>query len=222
MKMIWQVKASRQARGSTFVDGEVDPAESSWERYKKVLANRRFLFASIAIGFQSMARYGLLFWVPVHFLGVDWKDSDSKWISVALPVGMALGALMSGWLSDRLFNSNRSRVIVLFMSLAAFASMTMYFLPRDHPIGIVVLFLTGFFAYGPQSAFWALCPDMLGHQRAGTGTGIMNTFAYAFAGLGEPFIGWMIETNNNNTSLVFIIVAVACVLSSLTALTIRR
>jgi OPA family glycerol-3-phosphate transporter-like MFS transporter len=108
------------------------------------------------------------------------------------------------------------------MSLAAFSSLAMYFLPRTHPAAIPVLFLTGFFAYGPQATFWALCPDMLGRERAGTGTGIMNTFAYTFAGFGEPFIGWMIDTNNNNTALVFPFVAVACIASSLTALTIRR
>jgi OPA family glycerol-3-phosphate transporter-like MFS transporter len=196
--------------------------ETSWQRYKHVLKNYRFLCASVAIGFQSMARYGLLIWVPVHFLGDDWKHSDTKWISIALPIGMALGAMTSGWMSDRIFNSNRSRIIVLFMSLAAFSSLAMYFLPRTHPAAIPVLFLTGFFAYGPQATFWALCPDMLGRERAGTGTGIMNTFAYTFAGFGEPFIGWMIDTNNNNTALVFPFVAVACIASSLTALTIRR
>ena len=108
------------------------------------------------------------------------------------------------------------------MILAAFSSLGMYLLPRDHPAGIAVLFLTGFFAYGPQSAFWALCPDMLGHRRAGTGTGLMNMFAYAFAGIGEPFIGWMIETNNNDTSWVFLIVAAACMASSLVASSIRQ
>jgi OPA family glycerol-3-phosphate transporter-like MFS transporter len=198
-----------------------EAAESSWDRYRHALKNRRFLIASLAIGFQSIARYGLLVWVPVHFLGEDWKNSDAKWISIALPIGMALGAMTSGWMSDRLFHHNRSRVIILFMFLAAIASLAMFFLPRDHPAGIAVLFLTGFFAYGPQSAFWALCPDLLGHQRAGTGTGIMNTFAYAFAGLGEPLIGWMIETNENS-ALVFAAVAIACVASALIALGIRR
>ncbi|HJN10200.1 MAG TPA: MFS transporter [Pirellulaceae bacterium] len=198
-----------------------ESGESSSQRYLHVLANVRFLLASVAIGFQNMARYGLLVWVPVHFLGEDWKDSDTKWISIALPIGMALGAMTSGWLSDRLFHSRRSPVIALFMTLAAISSLGMFFCPKDHPGGIAVLFLTGFFAYGPQSAFWALCPDLLGRARAGTGTGIMNTFAYVFAGLGEPLIGWIIETNDN-TSLVFVVVAVACVCSALVALPVRR
>nr|WP_235012228.1 hypothetical protein [Caballeronia catudaia] len=42
---------------------------------------------------QNAARYALVVRVPVHFLGTDWKASaaliDPKWITVALPVGMA-------------------------------------------------------------------------------------------------------------------------------------
>lgn len=195
--------------------------ESSWVRYRHAFSNPRFMTASVAIGFQSMARYGLLFWVPVHFLGKNWKESPDKWISIALPIGMAFGAMASGWISDRFLRSNRSRVICLFMLLAACCSTAMYFLPKGHPLVLPMLFLTGFFVYGPQSAFWALCPDLLGHKRAGTGTGIMNTFAYGFAGLGEPFIGWLIETTDQ-TAMVFAFVAISCVFGALISPFIRR
>jgi len=194
---------------------------SSWQRYRNVLGNKRFLLAAIAIGFQNAARYGLLFWVPVHFLGEDWKNSDDKWISVALPVGMALGAIASGWISDNVFRSNRSKVIILFMTLAAACSVVMYFLPRGSWLGIVALFFAGFFAYGPQASFWALCPDMLGAENVGTGTGVMNCFAYVFAGLGEPLIGRMMDAYDE-TSLVFVVVAISCMASAVMALGIRR
>jgi OPA family glycerol-3-phosphate transporter-like MFS transporter len=154
-------------------------------------------------------------------LGTDWKDSGDKWISVALPIGMALGAIASGWISDNVFRSNRSRVIILFMILAAGCSVVMYFLPRGSSLGIVALFFTGFFAYGPQAAFWALCPDMLGAEKVGTGTGVMNCFAYMFAGLGEPLIGGIIDAQND-TSLVFVAVAISCIASAVVALGIRR
>ena len=147
-----------------------DENESSADRYRHVLSNWRFMIASIAIGFQNLARYGLIFWVPVHFLGADWKSSEDKWVSLALPLGMALGAVTSGWVSDRIFQGKRWPLISLFMFLAALSSLGMYFIPRDnHGLGLIVLFCCGFFAYGPQSAFWALCPDLLGHRRAGTG-----------------------------------------------------
>jgi OPA family glycerol-3-phosphate transporter-like MFS transporter len=213
--------------GTMELESEADDAvagdvlETSRQRYIHVLKNPRFLIASLAIGFQSMARYGLLIWVPVHFLGDDWKNSPTRWVSLALPVGMALGAITSGWLSDRVFHSNRSRVIGLFLFLAAGCSLAMYALPRDHGLAVPLLLLTGFFAYGPQSAFWALCPDLLGPRRAGTGTGVMNTFAYVFAGLGEPLIGLVIETSGD-TSVVFAVVAAACLIGAVISQWIGR
>lgn len=213
-------------------NAEEQPLETSLQRYITVLTNWRFMAACIGIGFQSAARYGLLVWVPVHFLGTNWKDSDAAWISVALPVGMALGAVTGGWMSDKIFNSVRWKLISLFMTLAAIASTIMFFLPRDHWAGIMVLFLCGFFAYGSQSAFWALCPDLLSNRRAGTGVGIMDFFAYLFAGLVCPLIGKLVESYSvldsatgemvDNTALVFPVVAVACVICAVIGLLIKR
>jgi len=204
------------------------PDETSVQRYKTVLGNWRLILASLAIGFQNSARYGLLVWVPVHFLGGGTRGAeaggwiDPQWISIALPVGMALGAASNGWASDRLFGSRRYIPIVLYMLLAAVAALCMYVIPAEQVyLGIGTLFLCGFFVYGPQSSFWALCPDLVGHKRAGTAIGIMNFFAYLFAGLGEPLIGRFIDTTGD-TSLVFVIVAISSVVSAVLALFIRR
>lgn len=207
---------------------DVKDDESSWERYKGVLKNWRLLIGGLAIGFQNAARYGLLVWVPVHFLGLNWKSGagsaaiDPKWISIALPVGMAIGAATNGWVSDKVFNSKRYLAIMLYMALAAVTSLYMYTIPSSEVYkGIVVLFLCGFFVYGPQSSFWALCPDLVGHKRAGTAIGVMNFFAYLFAGLGEPLIGAYMD-KHGDTSAVFLIVAVASAASAVVAAFIRR
>ena len=204
--------------------------ETAWQRYGVALRNGRLLLAGLAIGFQNSARYGLLVWVPVHFLGANIAGNPAgKWISVGLPVGMALGALTSGWISDRFCGARRSGVIASFMALAAAAAIAMYFLPRGHSLGLPLLFLCGFFAYGPQSTFWALAPDLLGRSRTGTAVGVMNCFAYLMAGLGEPLIGWAIQHNPfgvaagiENTALVFPLVAIFATCSAVVALLIRR
>ncbi|MEN3942535.1 MFS transporter [Prosthecobacter sp. SYSU 5D2] len=236
---VWIFARDRPSRAG-FADFEDDAGtprtvdspeeETSWQRYVIALTNGRLLLAGLAIGFQNTVRYGLLIWVPVHFLGEDFKsDPAGKWISVALPLGMALGAVASGWISDRFCQSRRSGVITSFMLLAAVAAGAMYLLPRGHFLGMPMLFLCGFFAYGPQSAFWALAPDLLGRARAGTAVGIMNCFAYTMAGLGEPLVGWFVQHNPwaevpgvENTALVFPIVAIAALCSATLALFIRR
>jgi MFS transporter, OPA family, glycerol-3-phosphate transporter len=201
--------------------------ESSFARYLAVLSNWRLMIAGLAIGFQNAARYGLLVWVPVHFLGPDWTKAsasgviDPRWISVALPVGMALGAATNGWVSDKLFNSRRYAAIVLYMALASITALYMYTIPTSAVYqGMAVLFLCGFFVYGPQSSFWALCPDLVGRKRAGTATGVMNFCAYLFAGLGEPIIGHYMD--GHPTSIVFLIVSMCTAASAVVALFIRR
>lgn len=197
------------------------PGETAWQRYRVALTNVPFLFGSLSIGFQNLARYGLLVWVPVHFLGENWKNAPDRWLSVSLPVGMALGAVSSGWLSDRVFGGNRSRVIMIFLALAAICSAGMWLLPRGNPLVVPVLFLTGFFVYGPQAGYWALCPDLLGRRHAGTGTGVMNFFAYALAGFGEPTIGYFIESTGK-TQIVFAVVAISCAVGTLLMRFVRR
>lgn len=199
--------------------------QGSVARYKTVLRNAKIWSAGVAIGFQNAARYGLLVWVPVHMLGTDWEENGSVispvWISVGLPVGMAVGAMVNGQISDRVFGGRRSAPIFLFMSAGAVASFAMFLIHPGDLLGVVVLFLTGFLVYGPQASFWALCPDLVGASLAGTATGIVNFFSYLVAGFAEPVIGYAIETSGD-TGLVFPIVAGSCVVSALASLTIRR
>ncbi|MBK3867561.1 MFS transporter [Pseudomonas stutzeri] len=206
-------------------EASADEVETSAQRYKAVLKNVRLIIAAVSLGFQNAARYGLIVWVPVHFLGADWKSGDSwidpKWITVALPVGMAVGALSNGWVSDKLFGSKRYKAIMLYMILGAATSLWMWSLPAHSTIGLLALFLCGFFVYGPASSFWALCPDLVGAKRAGTATGVMNFSSYLFAGLAEPLIGGMLDSTGN-TSLIFVVVAIACGCSALVALFVRR
>lgn len=78
-------------------DIEVAGGESSWERYAAVLQNKAFLLTCVSIGCESIARYGLINWVPVHYLGKHWKENtEGLWITLALPFGMAAGALTPG------------------------------------------------------------------------------------------------------------------------------
>jgi OPA family glycerol-3-phosphate transporter-like MFS transporter len=196
------------------------PDETVLHRYKSVLKHGRFRIASLAIGFQSAARYGLLTWIPVHYLNTN--NPNAKWITVALPTGMALGPLCSGWISDKCFRDRRYCGIFLFMLLAAASAISMFLLPFRFTAQIGLLFLCGFFTFGPQSAYFALCPELLGSSRAGTGTGIMDMCAYFFAGLSGPLIGWIIQSHSNHTALIFPIVAISCTLSALVSLFIRK
>jgi sugar phosphate permease len=204
---------------------EAAAAQTSLSRYGAVLSNWRLYAAGLSIGFQNAARYALLVWIPVHFLGPNWKSAsaviDPTWITVALPVGMALGASTNSWLSDVLFRSRRYPAIITYMILAAIIAIAMGFVPHGSLLGILGLFLCGFFVFGPASSFWALCPDIFGRHLSGTATGVLNFISYACAGLGEPLIGRFMD-RTGDTSVIFPVVATLCVASALASLLIRR
>jgi len=217
--------AADEARSEKADGGETDAGRVSLSRYRAVLSNWRLYAAGLSIGFQNAARYALLVWIPVHFLGPNWKAGsaiiDPAWITVALPVGMALGASTNSWLSDILFRSRRYPAIITYMVLAAIIAIGMEFVPHGSLLGIFGLFLCGFFVFGPASSFWALCPDIFGRHLSGTATGVLNFISYACAGLGEPLIGRVMD-RTGDTSIIFPVVAGLCLCSAASSLLIRR
>ncbi len=201
--------------------GAAAPDEGWRGRYLAVFRNGRFMLACASIGCQNAARYGLLFWVPVHYLGEGWKETPQVWISLALPIGMAFGAVCAGQLSDRLFRSNRCRPAALFLGMAAIMAGLLTQLPPDNALlGIPVLFLAGFFVYGPQACYWPLCPDLLGTNRAGTGVGVMNACAYGTAAFGEILIGGIVS--EGTTSDAFGVAAGFAAIGAVLILMVRR
>lgn len=194
------------------------PKQNWKQAYKEVLNNRRFLIVCLSLGFQSMARYGLIFWVPLFFQSKQGEHSFELWITLLLPIGMAVGALSFGFISDKLFNANRIKSITLGMSCCAFVSLLLFLFPLQNPVLIgFFVFCAGFFSYGPQANFWPLSPELLGHRLVGTGTGVMNMCAYIFAALGEPLMGKLIDITSNK-AVIFVVVAVIALLSALTIL----
>ena len=196
--------------------------ESSLHRYAMVLKEWRFLLAVLSLGFESLARYGLVIWVPVHLMGPDYADRpEGVWIGVALPVGMALGALTTGYISDNFFKSSRSRPIAIILALAMVSLIGMYFVPSNWLfLGMILLFVSGFLVYGPQACYWALCPDLLGRYRSATAVGVMNMWAYFAAAISGPLIGWVVD--HFGTFPVFLLLAGSCALGALLIIPVRR
>jgi MFS transporter, OPA family, glycerol-3-phosphate transporter len=196
--------------------------ETSFERYWHVLQNRPFQLACLSIGCESIARYGLINWVPVHFLGPNWHEgTGGLWITLALPFGMAAGALAAGLIADRWFPESRSRVVLYFLGLAAVGALLLAGLASGPAIAMLLLALTGFLVYGPQATYWALCPELVGRERSGTAVGLMDASAYGFAALGQVIIGWAIDITHS-TAAAFVVIAAACILGAILLLPVKK
>jgi OPA family glycerol-3-phosphate transporter-like MFS transporter len=188
-----------------------------------VLRSRRFLIACAGFGLNNWARLGLLGWAPVHFLGADWRANPAAgWVTVALPVGMAFGALAAGAAVERVFRGHHARLIAAFLVVAASATGSMFFVPAGSPwLGPALLFVGGFFLFGPFTSFTALCPEILGPELVGTGIGVMNAVGYGAAALGDPLIGLVLDVTGV-TGSIFLVTAGACLAGAAAALAIER
>jgi OPA family glycerol-3-phosphate transporter-like MFS transporter len=195
--------------------------ETFLERYRWVMANRQFQLCCLSIGFESLSRYGLLSWVPFHFLGTAKGSAADLWVTLGLPVGMALGALTAGLFTDRWFPHRRAHVASALMAGAAVATFLLSLTPTRSPFAFVLLAVAGFLVYAPQASYWALGPVLVGRERSGTATGLMDSAAYGFAALGQVIIGWTIDATGS-TFPVFLVIAGACLLGSAVILPVRK
>ena len=101
----------------------------------------------LIIASSSIARYGLLTWIPTYYVqnfGVDIKEGALG--TILLPLGMAFGTFIIPTISDKYFSENRLPMVII---CAAAAGLTVFiFRVIDQgPIAGMLLFSAGFFSY---------------------------------------------------------------------------
>lgn len=170
--------------------------------YIHLLKQWRFDLWLIIIACSSIARYGLLTWIPTYFTDVFQFDIEAGIIgSVICPLGMAAGALIIPWMSDRMWSQNRLPWVVIS---SVGAAITVFGFMKADPgvLASTLLFFAGFFIYGINSLVWAFATDIGGRVFGGTATGILDCAAYIGASVQAIFFGSVL-TNSGNWNFVF-------------------
>lgn len=170
--------------------------------YVHLLKQWRFDMWMLIIACSSVARYGLLTWIPTYFTEVYQMDIESGIIgSVICPLGMAAGALVIPWLSDRIWSQNRLPWVII-SSVGAAATVLCFMNVGPGLLASALLFFAGFFIYGINSLVWVFATDVGGRIFGGTATGILDCAAYVGASVQAIFFGSVL-TKSNNWTLVF-------------------
>lgn len=164
----------------------------------------------LIIAGASIARYGLLNWVPTYYVenfGVDIEDGALG--TVLLPLGMAFGTFVIPWISDKFFSDNRLPMVII---CAAVSGATVFFFRTVEPGALAgaLLFIAGFFIYAINGLVWAYATDVGGRAFAGTAAGILDCFAYLGASVQAIYFGSML-TSSGNWNLVFTAIAGVCI-----------
>ena len=171
--------------------------------YLYLLKQWKFDLWIIIIACSSIARYGLLTWIPTYFVQVYNVDIEAGIIgSIVCPLGMAAGALIIPWLSDKLWSQNRLPWVIISSVLSANAVFGFMNVGPGF-IASMLLFVAGFFIYGINSLVWAFATDIGGRGFSGTASGILDCAAYIGASIQALFFGGVLS-NSCNWRLVFL------------------
>jgi sugar phosphate permease len=113
----------------------------------------------------------------------------------AMAIGMIIGAPAMSWLSNRVFHS-RKKVLALSQlgGLCVFAPLAFFTGDFSETALYIWCFTYNFFMSSLVVVGYSTIKDSFPIQSSGTATGTLNIFPFAGALVGQPLIGWYLDS----------------------------
>jgi sugar phosphate permease len=162
-----------------------------------VTKNKQFWSTAMCSFFGSMVllSFNGLWGGPflMHVYGMS--RSKAGGVLSMMAIGLIVGAPFMSWLSNKVLRS-RKKVLMLshFAAMCVFAPLAFY--TGDFPEKMLYLwcFLFNFFLSSLVVVGYSAIKDSFPIQISGTVTGVLNIFPFAGAALGQPLIGWYLDS----------------------------
>ncbi len=208
-------------------DGEAEPEPDSgvlvedWTimRILKVtLASKVLWILALSYFCFNAVRYAFMNWGIQYFNNFHHVDiKQSAFMSIAFPLIGSLGAISSGWVSDRFFQSRRGPVCTVM--LAILAGVCLLFIPigqGDWVTATAVLALAGFMIYGPDAILTGAAAIDLSHPKAAAAAAgfIMATGNLGSALVAGFGVGLILDRSGGDWNPVFYTLAVLSLMSA--------
>lgn len=173
---------------------------STKENLYVTLFNPGLWLLGISLGLLNACRYGFLDWGLTHLVEVQESTIGKSGLKYCLIApGAAAGAYLSGWATDRYFNSRRAPVICGLLVLLGVLTLVYEFVARSSEpwAGSVLcglLVMLGFCIYGPQVLLVGTAPADLAHRgTTAAAAGFVNFMGYMGAATGDVVTGYFSE-----------------------------
>jgi phosphoglycerate transporter family protein len=186
---------------------------------RAVFSNKYIWLVSIANFFVYTLRYGMLDWGPTMLTqSKHLTIARAGWMVAGFEGAGVVGAMVSGWLTDRFFGGRAMRVGLIYMVLAG-ASVLAFWKAASQSMlwNTLLLCAAGFFIYGPQCLIGVAAAKLATKRAAATAIGLTSIFGYASTTLSGWGLGWLVERHGWNAGFAGLI-AVAVVATLLFAL----
>jgi OPA family glycerol-3-phosphate transporter-like MFS transporter/OPA family sugar phosphate sensor protein UhpC-like MFS transporter len=189
-----------EVEGTTAVNALEANAGRSTAEFKaflrqKVFGNKYIWIASIANFFVYTIRFSVFSWgtfVLAEYKGI--KLYNAAWMVAAFEVGGWPGALVTGWLTDRLFGGRGAPLSLVCMILCGVSLFLLWKTPGHYVwLNTALLMSTGFFIYGPQALVAVIVAHLATKRGAATAVGLTSIFGYASTVASGWGLGYLVQ-----------------------------
>src|SRR5438093_5874451 len=184
----------------------VDPHEESGGRvraklsdlFKIMVMNPVIWIVACAYACTGSVRQGIDQWFPrfmqeVHH--VDYQSAQFQLVAFSIPFVASAGSLLSGFISDKVFQGRRAPVAASLYFLETFIILAA---AQFHGVNATIVFLVliSFTANATHSILGtAAAMDIGGAKMAGSAAGVIDSFQYFGGSLAGYFLGALLDTS---------------------------
>ena len=195
---------------------QAEPAEahkvrSSWSVLTTLLRKPSLWVISVSYFFLTLCRYALMFWLPLYMVnGLKYSLQASGYVSSLYELIGIFGAVLAGYISDRLIQSRRAPVSAVMLGgfgiiLLLEPSMTHYGLWGT----ALAISLAGMFSYGPDTLLsGAGAQDIGSAQGAATASGLVDGIGHLGA-IFSPYVVVYVSEHYGWNNLFFLLAGAA-------------
>lgn len=163
---------------------------------KYVFGNPWIWLLAFANFFVYIVRYAILDWAPTFLTQAKGIHlGHATWMVFAFEISGMTGALIAGWLTDRLFGGRSFRSCVFYM-LGTAASMYLFWriAGTSQALNTILLCTSGFFIYGPQCLISIAAANLATKKAAASAVGLTGLFGYLSTILSGWGMGKLVES----------------------------
>jgi len=163
---------------------------------RHVFSNPYIWLLAVANFFVYTIRYAMLDWGPTLLTQAKHLQlTHASWMVAGFEISGMTGALIGGWLTDRLFGGRGFRSCVFYMALAGVAILLFWKVAGESAwLNTLLLCLSGFFIYGPQCLISIAAANLATKRAAATAVGLTGLFGYASTTLSGWGVGKLVQT----------------------------
>lgn len=173
-----------------------EPAASGVLAALRVVAARpqSWVLALYALAMSApLLAFAGLWGVPYLMERYDLSRPAAAFTTSLMLVGWAVGAPVTGWLSDRVRRRKAPMVIGALVALVAMAAML--YLPGLPILGFQALILLSGVAASSMVISYGTAREHNPGRAVGTAYGFVNTASTAAGALFQPLVGWLLDLN---------------------------